>query len=294
MALPANTLNYLNSLLSQKLEASVIIHSVLPVSGGSINEAYCLQTNQGRFMLKANKADAYPDLFKLESKGLDTIGRTCTVAVPQVIGYGDFGNRTMLLMEWIDTRRATPKASALLGRQLANMHKNTCDKFGLEYDNYMGSLPQSNKTHTSWGEFFIAERLQPMLEISIHLKLLNTVDLQCFEKLYVRLNDLYPEESPALIHGDLWGGNYLIRTDGKPYLIDPAVSYGHREFDIAMTTLFGGFDQDFYTAYQEVFPLQPGWQQRINLWNLYPLLLHLNLFGTGYLGQVRECLQQYS
>lgn len=114
-----------------------------------------------------------------------------------------------------------------------------------------------------------------------------------FEKLYQKLGEFFEEEKPALIHGDLWGGNYLISSAGKPFLIDPAVSYGFREFDLAMTQLFGGFSDGFYQAYQEEFSLQADWQQRMDLWNLYPLLLHLNLFGLSYLRQVRSALEKF-
>lgn len=132
-----------------------------------------------------------------------------------------------------------------------------------------------------------------MIKIAISNKLMNNNDIDNFNQLCRRLPGLFEEENPSLIHGDLWSGNYLISTDDRPYLIDPAITYGHREFDIAMTTLFGGFSSEFYEAYQYHFPLQKGWQRRTDLWNLYPLLVHLNLFGLSYLGQVEDCLKQY-
>jgi len=173
------------------------------------------------------------------------------------------------------------------------MHKNTAGHFGLDRDNYMGSLPQSNKMHERWSDFFIEERLQPMVQMAADNKLLTGNDVTSFERVYKNLEGLFTEEDPSLIHGDLWRGNYLIDQSEKPYLIDPAVSYGHREFDIAMTTLFGGFSDGFYNAYNETFPLAKGWEGRVDLWNLYPLLVHLNLFGSGYLGEVRGCLRRY-
>lgn len=129
-----------------------------------------------------------------------------------------------------------------------------------------------------------------MIRIAQTKQLLTNNDLRLFELLHQKLTGLFTEEPPALVHGDLWGGNYLIDAHGKPYLIDPAVSFSNREFDIAMTTLFGGFDRRFYEAYNHHFPLQKGWQQRIKLWSLYPLLLHVNLFGGGYINQVRDNL----
>lgn len=173
------------------------------------------------------------------------------------------------------------------------MHTHSAEAFGFDGDNYMGSLKQSNIKHDTWAAFYTGERLMPMVKIAVDNCLLSNRDEQFFEKLYARLPGLFEEEKPSLIHGDLWSGNYIIANDDAPYLIDPAVSYGHREFDIAMTTLFGGFGRQFYRSYHESFPLAKGWEQRLDLWNLYPLLLHLNLFGAGYLGQVRDGLAGY-
>jgi len=244
-------------------------------------------------MMKVNSKSAFPDMFAREADGLATIRETQTIAVPEVVLQADIEDESFLILEWIESVSATPVSSKLLGQQLADMHRHTSPQFGLEYHNYMGSIPQSNRRHDTWAMFFINERLQPMVKIAVDKGLLNRTDAQQFEKLFLNISGLFNEEPPALIHGDLWGGNYLISRQGEPYLIDPAVSYGHREFDIAMTNLFGGFGSDFYHHYNESFPLTKGWQQRINLWNLYPLLLHLNLFGTSYLAQVKSCLAEY-
>jgi protein-ribulosamine 3-kinase len=269
-----------------------IIHAV-PVSGGSINAVYCLQILDKKYLLKVNSREQFPSMFKCEAEGLKAIALTGAIAVPDIILQNDIDDQSFLLLEWIDMRRATPKASTLFGSQLAQMHRTTVDSFGFEADNYMGSLHQSNKKHHKWSEFFVEERLMPMVKMAADRQRLYKTDLTNFEKLYKKLPELFQEEPPSLIHGDLWSGNYLISEDEKPYLIDPAVSYGHRESDIAMTTLFGGFSNEFYAAYNEAFPLEKGWQQRMDLWNLYPLLVHLNLFGMGYLGQVRDCLNEY-
>ncbi|MDB5109721.1 MAG: fructosamine kinase [Mucilaginibacter sp.] len=232
-------------------------------------------------------------MFYHETEGLKAIAATGTIAVPKILLQGEFEDQNFLMLEWINSRRPTPKGSAMLGEQLAQMHHTTSLGFGFTADNYMGSLPQSNRHHNKWSDFFIEERLLPMVRLAINRQLLNQADLKNFEQLYKNLPGLFNEEVPALIHGDLWSGNYLTDENEKPYLIDPAVSYGHREFDIAMTTLFRGFSNEFYQAYNQVFPLAKGWEQRVDLWNLYPLLVHLNLFGAGYLGQVRDCLNQF-
>lgn len=272
---------------------STQINKVTIAGGGSINHVYSLNTSNKKYLLKLNNKDAFPDMFKAETEGLDIIKSTNSIRVPEVFFQDDFENDSFLVLEWIETKRPNPQSSALLGEELAQMHRNASASFGAVADNYMGSLKQFNRSHSTWAAFFIEERLKPMVQIAINKHLINNIDIQNFEKLYERLPGLFQEEIPSLIHGDLWSGNYLVSVDNKPYLIDPAVSYGHREFDIAMTTLFGGFSNEFYEAYNHHFPLTKGWQQRLDLWNLYPLLVHLNLFGLGYLGQVRDCLRQF-
>ncbi|WP_299286635.1 fructosamine kinase family protein [uncultured Mucilaginibacter sp.] len=283
----------LEQILHQKLGGKSSIHEIVEVTGGSINEVYRLQTAAGFFILKLNSAQQFPTMFEQEAEGLEAIRKTKTVAVPEVIASGHIGYQSFLLLEYIETGSKTPTAMQLLGSQLAQMHQNTAPDFGFENDNYMGSLPQSNKKHESWQSFFVEERLKPMVKLAFDASFIDQKLVSDFESLYQKLGGFFEEEKPALIHGDLWGGNYLVGSEGKPYLIDPAVSYGFREFDLAMTHLFGGFNADFYQAYQEEFPLQKGWQQRVDLWNLYPLLLHLNLFGTGYLGQVKSGLKKF-
>ena len=272
---------------------SISIISQKSVSGGSINEAYLLQTTAGSYFIKVNNKNSYPAMFKAEAKGLQLIRKSNTIAVPEVILEGDLDDQSFLALEWLSSVTPSPDSSVLLGRQLAGMHKCTADYFGLDHDNYMGSLPQSNTRHKLWSPFFVENRLMPMVKIARDKAFLSERDSKNFENLYQELPDLFDEEPPSLLHGDLWSGNYLIAFTGTPYLVDPAVSYGLREFDVAMTTLFGGFSNDFYQAYHEEFPLSKGWEQRLDLWNLYPLLLHLNLFGSGYLGRVRSGLAKY-
>ncbi|MVN91330.1 fructosamine kinase family protein [Mucilaginibacter aquatilis] len=293
MAISIELKEYLANCLTACYNNQIIIESINAVSGGDINLTYCIKSNVGKCMLKLNSKSAYPGMFKREAEGLQAIRSTQTIAVPQVILQFDFQDYSCLLMEWVEAINATPVASARLGCELAGMHTYTASQFGLDSDNYMGSLPQSNRKHDTWATFFTVERLEPMVKLAVDKELLTHTDVVAFEELYNRLPQLFDEEKPALMHGDLWGGNYLIRNDGKAYLIDPAVSYGHREFDIAMTTLFGGFSEKFYAEYNESFPLAKGWEQRVDLWNLYPLLLHLNLFGTSYLSQVKNGLQKY-
>ncbi|EHQ24410.1 fructosamine kinase family protein [Mucilaginibacter paludis] len=279
------------SIIEQRL--SELIINTSPMSGGSINQVYSLQTAQKKYVVKVNSKSKFPQMFACEATGLKTIAATATIAIPNVLFFDDAGEESFLVLEWIESKRPSQSSFNHLGQQLAAMHTHSAEAFGFDGDNYMGSLKQSNIKHDTWAAFYTGERLMPMVKIAVDNCLLSNRDEQFFEKLYARLPGLFEEEKPSLIHGDLWSGNYIIANDDAPYLIDPAVSYGHREFDIAMTTLFGGFGRQFYRSYHESFPLAKGWEQRLDLWNLYPLLLHLNLFGAGYLGQVRDGLAGY-
>jgi fructosamine-3-kinase len=173
---------------------------------------------------------------------------------------------------------------------LAKLHEVKSDQYGLDHDNYIGSLAQSNTKHPDWKSFFITERIQPQLKLAMEKGLIDMEMIKQFESFFDHFDDLIPEEPPALLHGDLWNGNYLVSNSGKAALIDPAVYFGHREMDLAMTKLFGGFDAEFYQAYNEKFPLKKGWEKRIPIHNLYPLLVHVNLFGSGYVSQIKLIL----
>jgi len=288
--------NYISDILLNYIqnELNSIIIDVNTVSGGDINNVYRLRCDDRSYLLKVNDRYNYPNMFAKEQQGLDAIRETKTIAVPEIVLQGEFDNDSYLILEWINVGYANTFASSMLGIQLSQLHKSTNARFGFHTDNYMGSLIQINNWYATWCDFFIEQRLQPMLKMAVDKKELTRNDIHQFDQLYKKLPGLFTEEPPSLLHGDLWGGNYLIDIDGKPYLIDPAVSYGNREFDIAMTTLFGGFDRAFYEAYNGEYPLSPGWQQRLKLWTLYPLLVHVNLFGGMYAKQVRDNLSIYA
>ncbi|MFC0517860.1 fructosamine kinase family protein [Mucilaginibacter angelicae] len=280
-------LNHIQSRLN------AIITNISTVSGGDINDVYHLQCEDNSYLLKVNDRHNYPGMLAMEKEGLSAIRKTNTIAVPDVVLQDEYDSDSYLIMQWINVGSINTASSSELGVQLARMHKSSNAQFGFYTNNYMGSLIQSNNWYNTWSDFFIEQRLQPMVKMAVDKKELNQTDIYRFDELYKKLPDLFTEEPSALIHGDLWAGNYLVNTEGKPYLIDPAVSYGNREFDIAMTTLFGGFDRAFYEAYNTESPLLPGWQQRLKLWNLYPLLVHVNLFGSMYTKQVRENLSVF-
>ena len=180
------------------------------------------------------------------------------------------------------------------GRSLARLHATTNERFGLERDNYIGSLKQTNTPYAYWDVFFNHCRLEPQVKMARDKQRLGMGEVLRFERLYMKLAALFPPEPPALLHGDLWSGNFLCDQFNKPALIDPAVYFGHREMDIAMTKLFGGFEPAFYSAYNAERPMEQGWEERVDLCNLYPLLVHVNLFDGGYAQQVRDVLIRFA
>lgn len=257
--------------------------------GGCINHGGKVTTSAGLFFLKWNDLKKFPNMFTAEARGLSLLRRG-TVAVPDVVHVGAAGAFQFLLLEHIEAGRQKENYWDHFGSGLAVMHKTSAEKFGLDHDNYIGSLPQKNKQSSSWVEFFIERRLQPQLEMGHASGKLAATVLKKFDSLFIKLPDLLPREPPSLLHGDLWGGNIMTNSLGQPCLIDPAVYFGHREADLAMTQLFGGFHPSYLNSYREVYPLEPGYEERFDIYNLYPLLVHVNLFGGGYAAQVVSIL----
>lgn len=270
------------------------IKNLQPVSGGDINQAFRIITERSAFFVKVNTHTEAIRMFTAESLGLARLRRALPTFVPAVLSVGQARGDAFLLMEWIESAARTDRASTQLGTVLATLHRERQTSFGLDHDNFIGTLPQRNTQHDDWSTFFIRERLDIQVRTARAANLIDATVASGFEKLYKKLADIFPEEAPALLHGDLWAGNWIVRTDGTPLLIDPAIYCGHREADIAMTRLFGGFGEGFYLAYDEAFPLAPGWQARVDLYNLYPLLVHLNLFGHAYLPQIDAIVRRFS
>lgn len=269
----------------------VIIKSITHLGGGSINEAVLAETTKGCFFLKWN---ILSDMFEKEATGLKLLASTNTVSIPKIISSGGFENTSYLILEYFGGAPKSLNFWSILGRQLANLHKNSASYYGLEESNYIGSLPQENHISQNWIEFFIHHRLDFQVKMAFDGGMLDDKHVKLFQKLYLKLSDLLILESPSLVHGDLWSGNLITDNQGNPALIDPAVYYGNREVDLAMTTLFGGFHDDFYEAYLEAFPLEKGYKERWEIYNLYPLLVHLNLFGYSYLNAITSVLRKYN
>ena len=264
-----------------------------PVSGGDISSAYLLETQSQKFLLKVNSKSSAKTMFDAEQQGLRAIESTKTIAVPHVHLVDEWDGKAILLMDFVESRRPNAKDYTHFGRDLANMHLVSNDQFGFSSDNFIGSLPQSNAFHTDWAEFYWNERILPQLEIAKKNTALDDAKIPSKESALKIFRQVFGEVKPSLLHGDLWGGNYLISTDGTPFLIDPAVYYGHSMVDVAMSRLFGGFDTEFYDAYHEIILKQTYYQEQIKLYQLYYLLVHLNLFGRSYRSSVVDILERY-
>lgn len=266
------------------------VESSRSVGGGCINNGMLLVTQSGkRFFLKTNSR-APKDMFEREVEGLNALNVEGGPRVPiPYLNACDF-----LLMEDLSPTTRRSGYWEDFGRQMAELHNCTDDKFGFDNDNYIGSTPQQNPWTEDGHVFFSQHRLMFQAELAAGKGLLTTQEADQVRKLAENLKERVPEQPASLIHGDLWGGNAMTDETGSPAIIDPAAHYGWAEADLAMTVLFGGFNPSFYEAYTEYRPLPSGWKERFGLYNLYHLLNHLNLFGRGYYGQVMGIVNRYS
>jgi len=273
------------------------IKSTSSVSGGCIADSRKLQLESGKvYFLKQLRCSSSGE-FDAEESGLKELRKSGAVNVPEVVCKGpDF-----LLLQWIEVGYSRSSSSMeMLGRQFAELHRYRGKMFGFFEDNLLGESPQSNKPSNegslNWAVFYAENRLEFQTSLAVKNGYATPELRNLMENLIKKFPDLISgtEEEPSLLHGDLWSGNYLIDGRGIPWLIDPAVYYGHREADMAMTSLFGGFSNSFYSAYKSAYPIAPGYAEREPLYQLYHLLNHLNLFGTGYYGQVISILRRYA
>ncbi|HRO69924.1 MAG TPA: fructosamine kinase family protein [Chitinophagaceae bacterium] len=277
-------------------ELDLDISHCTPVHGGDINSAYCLTGSGKVFFLKVNEAGRYPAMFEKEARGLNAL-RKATVKsslhVPATLKYGEVENQQYLVLEWISPGRPAKDFWENFGRSLAKFHQHTNDSFGWAEDNYIGSLLQENTMHENWASFYTHCRIIPLVRELFDRKIFSTKDVNHAEACCAQFGEIFPNEIPALLHGDLWSGNFMTAQDGQAVIYDPAVYYGHREMDLGMTRLFGGFEDRFYQGYHEAYPLEKNWESRLDLTQLYPLLVHAVLFGGHYVAQVRHILQRF-
>lgn len=267
-----------------------------PVGGGCISPGGKITTDaRTRYFLKwASPQPAPRGFFEQEARSLRALRDSGTVRVPEVRAV----TADWLLLEWLESGRPTDRTWVGLGERLAALHRVRGPSWGWDSDNYIGSLPQSNATSDSWVRFWVDRRLRPQWEEAVRDGSFGAQDRHRFDRLVGILDELLAsaaEDGPSLLHGDLWGGNVHVTWDGEAALIDPSSYYGHREVDLAMAELFGGFDRTFFEAYAATWPLQPGYSGvRRELYQLYYLLVHVNLFGGSYVEGVRRVLRRFA
>ncbi|MEO5976679.1 MAG: fructosamine kinase family protein [Chryseolinea sp.] len=288
--IPSDVLQAVSSLLPGVTK----FENFIPASGGCINSGGKLITQSHHYFLKWNSREAFPDMFSLEAKGLNLLRETKSIYVPGVMGVAEGESNQFLLLEYVEQTPLTEDYWNNLGVQLAALHRHHNLVAGLDHNNYIGSLTQTNTCDENWITFFIEQRLLPLIDRAIKKGNAAASWMSDFDRVFAKLPNLLPNDEPSLLHGDLWRGNVITNSVGDPCVIDPAVYYGHREMDIAMTKLFGGFDQAFYASYAEAYPLIPGFDSRCDLYNLYPLLVHLNLFGPAYENEIRAIVRRFS
>ena len=263
------------------------------LSGGCINSAGIFRTNSNEFFIKWNNKEKFPNMFESEARGLEIMREKNGIRIPKVNETGNSNLYSFIILEYIRPGKQNESYWNTFGKQLAELHLHTAPNFGLDHENYIGALHQSNHYTTNWIDFFVSHRLEPQIEL---LKIKNKWPSEynkALSHLIMELASIFPNEKPALLHGDLWSGNLLTDNNGCPVLIDPAVYFGHREMDLAFSMLFGGFDDEYIQSYNEIYPLQPGLKTRTDYYNLYPLLVHANLFGDNYLNQIGSILHKF-
>jgi protein-ribulosamine 3-kinase len=260
--------------------------------GGNFNLAVKVKVSEGEYFIKWNQGD-HEGMFESEARSLQVLRDTGVMSIPEVINHGKIVDKEYLMMEFLTTSFKQTNYWQDFGQKLARLHKHTNPQFGLDFNNYIGALRQSNEWMDDGVQFFIEKRLKVQAGLALYDRKISEELHAKFNLLYEKLPSLIPNEKPALLHGDLWSGNVMADNQGLVGLVDPACYYGLREAELAFTTMFGGFDTSFYEAYHEVNNIENGFGDRIPLYNLYPLMVHVNLFGGGYLDAVEKILKKF-
>ncbi|MFK7888096.1 MAG: fructosamine kinase family protein [Gammaproteobacteria bacterium] len=262
------------------------------VQGGDICAAYRLASDTQRVFIKTHAASRI-DMFAAEVDALESIAATDTIRVPAVYFFGADEHTSWLVLEWLDFVSPAPEAHAALGAQLAALHRTTAQHHGWHKANFIGLNEQSNREHVRWCDFFVSERLGQQRQLA-HGAATTRALLPALDRVIDELPERFAdhEPPPSLLHGDLWGGNWAAVAGGQPVIFDPASYYGDRETDLAMAELFGGFDREFFLAYDATWPRLDGYAQRRDLYQLYHVINHANLFGGGYMTQAQTLMQR--
>jgi len=262
------------------------IYSVTAVSGGDINNAFVVNlSNKEQYFVKHNSFTDGQKMFATEAEGLQFLSSHSPFAIPNVIDCRSVEEQHFLILEYVKEGASTEADFYTFGQRLATMHQSTSNRFGLESKNFIGRLPQPNQWESSWKDFYINHRLRYQLKLGLQHGHFTKDVFNKLDRLESIWGTLVPKELPSLLHGDLWSGNYLSKNTGEITIIDPAIYFGHREVDLAMTRLFGGFPSSFYEGYEEIWPLEQGAEERVKLYQLYPILVHANLFGGHYISE---------
>ena len=276
--------------IAQTTEKPFEIEKSHPVSGGCINQGYAVSGNGLIYFVKINQANQEA-MFAAEALGLKQIHATKTIRVPEPICWGIADKSSYLVLEWLEFGGGNSQSWEKMGRNLAHLHQvSLSDRFGWHCNNTIGSTPQINTISNNWADFFAHQRIGYQLRLAKERGGNFPDEDQVIPAISEILSQHQPH--PSLVHGDLWSGNAAITVDGEPVILDPATYWGDREVDLAMTELFGGFPAAFYRGYNDVFPLNAGYQKRKTLYNLYHILNHFNLFGGGYASQANRMLQE--
>jgi fructosamine-3-kinase len=305
--------SFFEQILMRSLGEETEVEDYALVTGGNINTAVCLQTAGGNYFLKFREMDD-ADVFEKEAMGLQLLQSAIRediisdfendigvfgvigdghLRIPHVYGYGHTQGYGYLLLQFVESQMPSRYYWRNLGAGLAKLHAHQGPSSGLRHHNYLGTLLQTNDQEESWPVFWARQRVIPMAGKALLDDLIPLELFKRIEQLCDLLPEVLPQEGRSLLHGDLWNGNIMPNKQGKPTIFDPSVYYGHREVDLAMTRLFGGFPTNFYEAYQEAAPLEPGWTERMEIYTLYPLLVHVNLFGAAYVAGVEKVLVRF-
>lgn len=260
------------------------------LGGGDINDAFEVSLEDRTRIFVKTHPDPPGGMFGAEARGLRWLEETKAIRIPRVIAFSD-ERPAYLALELLTPARPQPDFEEALGHSLAALHAFGSPSFGLDHDNFIGRLPQTNATADDWASFYWTSRIEPQLRLATDRGLIDGETNSRFDSLRRVLPErVGPAEPPSRLHGDLWGGNLHVDEEGRPCLIDPAVYAGHREIDLAMMRLFGGFGERVFAAYEDASPLAPGAGDRVPLYQLYPLMVHVNLFGGSYVDSVRRAL----
>lgn len=260
--------------------------------GGNFNLAVKVKVAEGDYFIKWNQGD-HEGMFESEAKSLQTLRDKDVLSIPEVINYGKILDKEYLMIEFLTASYKQANYWQDFGQKLAKLHTHTHHSHGLDFNNYIGALRQNNEWMEDGVQFFIEKRLKVQAGLALYDRKISQELYDKFQVLFEKIPNLIPNEKPSLLHGDLWSGNVMTDNNGFVALVDPACYYGLREAELAFTTMFGGFEPEFYEAYHEVYPIENGFGDRIPLYNLYPLMVHVNLFGGGYLDAVEKILKKY-